>query len=108
MSREAWGVIIAHELLHLVITKENLNELGSQYDHMFIFTSFVEPVRDLLVEAFGITESDALKLSLSGINDLWAYGDFEQLCTTRYGVSFTAMNNTLDSYTKGTGGTKCN
>ncbi len=107
MSTEAWGAIIAHEILHVVIKEEELHDLGTALDHGLMFRNFTEPLRDLLVDAFGLSSEEATELALSGINDMWAYPDFETLSIREYGVSFADMDATFTKYTKGDGGVKC-
>lgn len=77
-------------------------------DHLFIFKSLVDPTRDLLVSAFGMDPLMALKLSLTGIRDNWAYNDFDSLCVSTYGVNLNSIDSTYNAYTSGTLGKKCN
>ena len=107
MSKEAYGQIIVHEILHTYISKEWPEIAASHQDHLFIFKNLVNPTKDLLKEAFGMSEPDALGLALNGIQDNWKYTDFESLCSQAYGLGLADVKASFDKFTKGTGGTKC-
>lgn len=108
MSQEAWGQIIIHEILHSFIFQYSNEVFKDGYSHIVIFRDLVEPSKLLLMSAFGMSEADALRLSLNGMKDNWGYGDFESLCNQTYGVGQTDIQATFDDYTKGIKGTKCN
>jgi hypothetical protein len=105
MSQQAWADVIAHEIIHVAILANNINPGGN--DHALMFKNFIDPLKNLLEDAYGMSETDALGLALSGINDLWGYSDFDQLMYETYGMHTTDVQAVLDSYTKGSGGTKC-
>lgn len=105
MSQQAWAQVIAHEIIHVAILANNVNPGGN--DHALMFMNFIEPMKNLMKDAFGMSESDALGLALTGMNDLWGYADFDQLMFDKYGKHTADVQATLDLYTKGTGGTKC-
>jgi hypothetical protein len=106
MSKEAWGQMIIHEILHIFITNAQL-KLDVTGDHLFMFKNFINPSRDLLVSSFGISQSDATDLALNGLGDLWQFSDFETLCVNTYGRTQTQILATEDDYTKKTKGKKC-
>ncbi len=88
MSKEGWGAVIAHEVLHLVIvaggrvpTETNLTH------HTEIFRNYVNPTKSLLIDAFGVSETDAIKLALGGLGDLWNFSNFASLADSEYGVT---------------------
>ncbi|WP_029277202.1 hypothetical protein [Pedobacter borealis] len=108
MSQEGWGIIIAHEIIHVFIKENNLNNGNSSLDHVAMFKNFVNPTAQLLKDSFGMDAQDALKLALTGMKDLWGYSDFAALCKSTYDVTLDEINTNYDKYTKGTGGTKCN
>lgn len=105
MSQQAWAQVIAHEIVHVAILANNINPGGN--DHAMMFMNFIEPMKDLMMDAFGMNANDALGLALTGMNDLWGYSDFDQLMFDKYGKHTADVQATLDLYTKGTGGTKC-
>jgi hypothetical protein len=107
MSQQAWAQIIAHEIVHVAIMANNLTPVPGT-DHLVMFANFIEPMRDLLEDAFSLSADDALKLALSGMNDLWGYSDFAQMCQDKYGLSLSDIQAGLANYTTGSGGTKCN
>lgn len=107
MSQEAWGAIIAHEILHVFILNSPLLSLNSN-QHATIFSSFINSTSSLLQSGFGMTPANATKLALNGLSDLWTLGNFSSLCTSIYGYNTTQLQDTYDEYTIGTSGIRCN
>lgn len=114
MSQEAWGAIIAHEILHIYLENQDVIAMISNntYHHSIIFSRFVNTISSLLQTSFGINQQDGVKLALSGLGDLWGnrFGasSFDQLCLSLYGYTRQDINITMASYTIGTAGTRCN
>ncbi|TXJ28249.1 MAG: hypothetical protein E6Q24_05570 [Chitinophagaceae bacterium] len=109
MSQEAWGVIIAHEILHIAISTIGNSNIQSTYSqHLIIFNNFVTTTQNLLQSAFGLPQSEALLLALNGLGDLWTFGDFDQLSMQLYGVNNAQITNAYINYTVGNQGTRCN
>ena len=111
MSREAWGAIVAHEILHIIIgSSENAKPTDDNYvHHATMFLNYTNTLRDLLKDAFGISESDATKLALNGVEDIWEYPNFETLATSLYAVTKAQVLQTGKDYMSGGAnlGTRC-
>lgn len=109
MSQEAWGAIIAHEILHIAISTIGNSNIQSNYSqHLIIFNNFATTTQNLLQSAFGLPQSEALLLALNGLGDLWTFGNFDQLSMQLYGVNNAQITNAYINYTAGNQGTRCN
>jgi hypothetical protein len=107
MSQEAWGQIIIHEILHSFINRFWPQIARDHLDHLFVFKNFTEPTRDLLIKAFGMDSTTAIKLALNGIKDNWGYSDLAQMCLNKYGVTLDEIDAVYKEYTSGIKGRKC-
>ena len=72
-----------------------------------MFKNFIDPLKDLLIDAYSLNPNDALGLALSGMKDLWGYPDFDQLMIDKYYVSTQDVQDVYDDYFKGLKGIKC-
>ncbi|MBP6024406.1 hypothetical protein [Ferruginibacter sp.] len=112
MSQEAWGAIIAHEILHIYISEGNISNIqpNTLAHHQAIFVNLITTTRDLLHNAFGLDNTVATKLALNGMADLWQNMPytFDNLCMTLYGYTQAQINATFAQYTTGLLGTRCN
>jgi hypothetical protein len=107
MSQEAWGQIIIHEILHSFINRFWPQIARDHLDHLFVFKNFTEPTRDLLIKAFGMDSTTAIKLALNGIKDNWGYSDLAQMCLNKYGVTLDEIDTVYKEHTSGIKGRKC-
>lgn len=110
MSQQAWGAIIAHEILHIYLANSNIDPImqNNSGHHIQIFTNFITTTSTLLQSSFGINSTDATKLALNGLSDLWRWGNFDLLSNSVYGYSLSQIQATYLSYTLGGMGTRCN
>lgn len=109
MSQEAWGAIIAHELLHVYLSNQNVIQVinTNLSHHQAIFNNFITTTSNLLQQSFGMNPDVATQLALNGIEDIWPYSNFVQLMQP-YGFTLGQIHNTLFNYTVGGLGTRCN
>lgn len=108
MSQQAWGAIIAHEILHIFISSSNLAPyMTNPSHHLVIFTSFINTTSNLLQAAFGIGAADATKLALNGLADLWSWGNFDTMSQSQYGYTLSQIQSTYQQYTIGGSGIRC-
>ncbi len=108
MSQEAWGAIIAHEILHIMIALAGTTINDNYAHHTTIFNNFINTTSNLLQTSFGMTAADATKLALNGLDDLWIWGNFEQRSISLYGYSRSEFQSTYQHYTTLGSGTRCN
>lgn len=110
MSQQAWGAIIAHEILHIYLANSNIDPImqNNSGHHMQIFTNFINTTSNLLQSSFGINPTDATKLALNGLSDLWRWDNFDLLSNSVYGYSLSQIQAAYLSYTLGGMGTRCN
>ena len=110
MSQEAWGSVIAHEILHIFIYSAGVyNAINTNYaHHITIFSNLINTTSNLLQSSFGIGSDVATKLALNGLADLWSFGNFDSLSMSIYGYNLAQIQNTFFLYSVGGDGTRCN
>lgn len=109
MSQEAWGAVIAHELLHVYLMSPGVNTTiqNEPQQHWTIFFQFVNTISSLLQSSFSLSPQVATQLALNGVDDLWTYGNFDQMSQTLYGYTRSQFQATFANYTTGGAGTRC-
>jgi hypothetical protein len=111
MSQENWGMIIIHEILHCFININYISVALDGNDHLFILKNLITPTKDLLVSAFGMSETNAKAFALNGIGDLFTnsiYKDaFRAYADSVYGISVSDADTLWVKYSDGRLGTRC-
>lgn len=115
--------IILHETVHgfIKINKDflGISVLGNVAAHEYIFQNCIVAMRTQLMNAFGLSLTDATALSLQGLNDVLqieysASGninsfsvEYNQFAIANYGMSVTEASAIFGQYLSGTKGTRC-
>lgn len=72
-TKELWGSIILHEMVHGFIQKNDLDfSPTSQFSnsHEIMLQKWITQLQSALVESFNISENDAFALSIAGFDDI--------------------------------------
>ncbi|MES2002870.1 MAG: hypothetical protein V4450_00010 [Bacteroidota bacterium] len=111
MSQENWGMAIIHEILHCFINSNYPGVALDGNDHPFILKNLITPTKDLLVSAFGMSESDAKAFALNGLGDLFNNSTnkdgFRAYADSVYGTSISDTDTLWVKYLDGRLGTRC-
>ncbi len=118
-TEEFWSSVILHELVHSFIQKNNLNftptaQFSNSYEIML--TKWVNRIKEALMEIYaGMTENDALCLSINGMSDILLMdetntfkGEMILFMEQHYNQNATTLGATATAYKNGTKGTQCN
>lgn len=110
MSQEAWGAILAHEILHVFIDGGGFANVSYNNfpHHLIIFTNLINTTSNLLHSAFGLDNAIATQLALNGLADLWTLGNFDSLSLSQYGYTLAQVQLTFSQYSIGGLGIRCN
>jgi len=117
LTQEIWGSIIIHELIHGFIQKNELDFNPQSLftnAHEIILSEWITQMQECLVESFGIPPSDALALSLEGLDDVLKNlttntfkSDMTIWVQQNYSINLAAASNIADDYYTGVKGIKC-
>lgn len=118
-TEEFWSSVILHELVHSFIQKNNLNFTPTaQFTnaHEIMLTKWVNRIKEALMEIYpGMTENDALCLSINGMSDILKMdvtntfkNDMILFMEQHYNQNATTLGSTATAYKSGTKGTICN
>jgi len=116
-TQELWGSVILHEMVHGFILKNNLNfsqTIGFSTSHEIMLNRWIVQLKDAMKDIFGLTDIDALALSLEGFDDILKddvsgqfRDDMKTWMQTKYNVDINQMAQIADAFTTRTKGTPC-
>lgn len=121
-TQEVAGAVILHEIIHgcIYVYKEKygLTTLSNFTTHQSMFVNFILIMRKTLQNAYGISETDATALALSGLDGvlrkeytgsaLTSFSTlYNQYAIDNYGLSIPDAHTIYQQYNNGTKGTKC-
>ena len=116
-TQELWGSVILHEMVHGFILKNNLNfsqTIGFSTSHEIMLDRWIIQLKDAMKDIFGLTDIDALALSLEGFDDILKddvsgqfRDDMKTWMQTKYNVDINQMAQIADAFTTQVKGTPC-
>jgi hypothetical protein len=119
-SKEYIGLGLIHEIVHSFAQLYTIRTgvlLTDSASHAVMFETWVDQMRDALVDIFGINSTDATALALQGMDDILQAEDtsgnayyvpgLNQIAINKYGMDLISARTNSDQYQNKTKGTGC-